>query len=172
MNYKLALVAIALIGQSAVARAPQHLATAALVTSDGKDVGKATINEHGGRLHLTLHVLRQTPGEHGLHIHTTGLCTPPDFASAGGHWNPAGHQHGLQNPMGAHAGDMANLTVGANGVGRAHIDLGPGSLSGGNSPLLDRDGATIVVHETADDMKTDPSGNSGKRLVCGVFKKR
>ena len=171
MNYKIAFVAVALIGQSAVARAPHRLATAPLVTTEGKTVGKATINEYGGRLHLTLHVLRQSPGEHGLHIHAIGLCTPPDFSSAGAHWNPTSHQHGAENPMGPHAGDMANLNVGANGVGRAHIDLGPGSLSGGKSPLLDKDGASIVIHETADDMKTDPSGNSGKRLVCGVFKK-
>lgn len=172
MIYRTALIAIAIISQPAVAQTPSHLATAALMTSDGKSVGKARLKEIGGRLHLTLHVSRQTPGEHGLHIHAIGLCTPPDFASAGGHWNPTGHQHGLQNPMGPHAGDMANLIVGANGVGRANIDLGPGSLSEGSTPLLDTDGAAIVIHQTADDMKTDPSGNSGKRLACGVFKIR
>ena len=166
----LVAAAAALAAAPAASRAPRSSAVARLFNVDGRQVGKATIAEYGGRLHLTLNVQHQAPGDHGLHIHTIGVCAPPEFASAGGHWNPTMHQHGTQNPMGPHAGDMPDLHIGENGRGSARVDLGAGSLSGGASPLLDADGASIVIHEKADDMKTDPSGNSGKRLVCGAFK--
>ena len=159
-----------LAAASAVARAQHPAADATLVNSEGKAVGKATVTEYGGHLHLVLHVQRQAPGDHGLHIHAIGLCTPPDFASAGGHWNPEHHQHGMENPQGAHAGDIANLKIGADGVGRVHADLGSHTLTSGAAPLLDSDGASIMIHQSPDDMKTDPSGNSGARIACGVFK--
>ncbi len=146
-------------------------ASARLFTTSGQEVGKATIFQRGSILHLVMYVQRQDSGFRALHIHTTGFCTPPDFASAGAHWNPGGKQHGRDNPMGPHAGDISNIRVEPDGVGKIHTDVGPGSLFTGPARLMDKDGAAIVVHELADDFKTDPSGASGKRLVCGVFKR-
>ncbi len=161
---------LGLLAGPASARPPHPTASAALFDARGHKMGRASIEEYGGQLHLVMHVLKQVPGDHGFHVHTTGMCTPPDFANAGGHWNPDRKQHGLENPMGHHAGDAPNVRVGTNGVARVHLTLGSGSLVTGKAPLLDADGAAIVLHEAADDMKSDPSGNSGKRILCGVLK--
>lgn len=109
------------------------------------------------------------PGMHGVHVHGVGKCTPPDFASAGGHWNPLGRQHGRDNPNGMHMGDLPNLNIGADGKGVLEIVMPGERIADGPNPMLDADGAAIVVHAAADDMKTDPSGNSGSRIACGVF---
>ena len=95
---------------------------------------------------------------------------PPDFASAGPHWNPAGHKHGMNNPAGPHAGDLPNVEVAANGVLGATVTL-PGAVlvGGGSTALIDADGAALVVHAGADDYMTDPSGNSGARIACAVL---
>lgn len=148
---------------------PNSVARADMFTAQGVKVGHADIQEYGKHLHLIMWVQGQVSGNHGLHIHAVGLCTPPDFASAGPHWNPGMKMHGSSNPKGPHAGDMPNVLIEPNGIARLHLDLGEGSLTGGNTPLLDRDGASIILHEGPDDQKTDPSGGSGKRLVCGVF---
>ena len=104
-------------------------------------------------------------GVHGVHIHTTGKCDAPDFTTAGGHWNPTGKMHGSENPMGPHEGDLPNLTVGADGSGNLTFTVAGASLA----TMLDADGAAFVVHAGSDDYKTDPSGNSGGRIACGVF---
>ena len=171
-NIGFALMAAALASAPALAATkyvPNPSATAPLFTTQGVKVGSAQIIEYGKHLHLVMWVQKQVSGNHGLHIHSIGLCTPPDFAAAGPHWNPGKKMHGIDNPMGAHAGDMPNLLVDPKGVARLHLDLGEGSLQGGKTPLLDADGASIILHEAPDDLKTDPSGGSGKRLVCGVF---
>ena len=98
-------------------------------------------------------------------MHSVGRCDPPDFASAGAHWNPAGKQHGLNNPAGPHAGDLPNVEVAANGVLGATVTL-PGATM---VSLLDADGAALVIHASADDYVTDPSGNSGARIACAVI---
>jgi superoxide dismutase, Cu-Zn family len=105
-------------------------------------------------------------GEHGVHLHTVGSCQPP-FASAGAHWNPTTRQHGLENPQGAHLGDMPNLTVGASGSVDLQVSTRGGGLRG-QHPLLDDDGAAVVIHAMRDDQRTDPSGSSGDRIACGV----
>jgi Cu-Zn family superoxide dismutase len=110
------------------------------------------------------------PGVYGVHIHTVGRCDPPDFASAGPHWNPSGQQHGRNNPQGTHLGDLPNMMVGADGRGTLEIKVAGASLAGRGAALLDDDGATIVMHERPDDYRTDPSGNSGARIACGVFR--
>jgi Cu-Zn family superoxide dismutase len=97
------------------------------------------------------------PGIYGAHIHTTGRCDPPGFESAGGHWNPTARKHGMQNPQGRHAGDLPNLQIGANGVGRLVYSVESATLQGGVHPLLDADGAAIVLHAGADDHRTDPA---------------
>jgi Cu-Zn family superoxide dismutase len=142
-----------------------HKAVATLKTSTGEDAGTATATVTKAGLHLAIAVRGLPAGQHGAHVHTIGKCIAPDFASAGGHWNPTWHQHGTMNPMGAHQGDLPNLTVAADGRGKLSIDLPGATLAG----LLDADGSAIVIHAAADDMKTDPSGNSGGRIACGVF---
>ncbi|HET7461075.1 MAG TPA: superoxide dismutase family protein [Longimicrobium sp.] len=107
-------------------------------------------------------------GVHGTHLHAVGRCEPPQFTTAGGHLNPANRQHGLRNPQGPHAGDMPNLVVGGNGRGRMETIV-RGSLTPGRAPLFDADGTALVVHAGADDMVTDPAGNSGARIACGVL---
>jgi Cu-Zn family superoxide dismutase len=105
------------------------------------------------------------PGNHGFHVHTVGRCDPPAFESAGPHWNPTNKQHGRQNPAGWHTGDLANLAAAAEGVAQVHQTLEGATLH----DLLDGDGSALVVHADPDDNKTDPSGNSGARIACGVI---
>ena len=109
-------------------------------------------------------------GVHGVHIHQTGLCDAPDFTTAGGHFNPANRQHGTENPNGPHAGDLPNLTVDANGQGSLNGTARGVTLEGtGVSSLRKAGGTALVVHASADDYRTDPSGNSGARIACGVI---
>ena len=98
-------------------------------------------------------------------MHAVGKCDPPDFASAGPHWNPTGKKHGMSNPAGPHAGDLPNVVVKANGVLGATLVLSAASMSS----LIDADGAALVIHAAADDNMTDPSGNSGARIACAVL---
>ena len=140
-------------------------AVANLRTPDGADVGRATATEVAGGLRFTIDVKGLPHGTHGAHVHMTGTCTPPDFASAGGHWNPTAMKHGSMNPQGPHEGDLPNLIVGTDGRGTVGITI-PGATMAG---LLDSDGSALVVHANADDLMTDPSGNSGSRIACGVF---
>lgn len=140
-------------------------ATAALKTPDGADAGTATATEGIGGVRISLNVRGLPPGEHGVHVHMTGACEPPRFESAGSHWNPTAQQHGLEGPAGQHAGDMPNLTVAEDGTGTLDYQLVGGTFA----EMLDADGAAFVVHANADDQVTDPSGNSGDRIACGVF---
>lgn len=140
-------------------------AVALLHSADGAAVGQATATEVAGGLRFTIDVKGLPPGTHGAHVHTIGTCTPPDFASAGGHWNPTGMKHGSMNPQGPHEGDLPNLVIGTDGRGAIGITI-PGATMAG---LLDGDGSSLVVHANRDDMMTDPSGNSGPRIACGVF---
>lgn len=140
-------------------------AVALLQTADGTTVGNATATADEGGVLIALNVQGLPPGEHGVHVHMTGSCEPPGFESAGSHWNPASSQHGLENPAGPHAGDMPNLVVGEDGLGSLRYTLQGAALDG----LLDADGSAFVVHAMPDDQITDPSGNSGDRIACGVF---
>lgn len=139
-------------------------AVATLRTADGTNAGTVTLLPAGEGMRLAVQVKGLSAGEHGIHIHTTGKCEGPRFESAGAHWNPAGKQHGLENPEGSHAGDLANLTVGADGSGIVNT-----TLTGSTADLLDADGAALVIHAKPDDQKTDPSGDSGDRIACGVL---
>ena len=111
------------------------------------------------------------PGPHGAHVHAVGKCDPPDFNSAGPHFNPTNKQHGALNPQGSHAGDLPNLTIGPDGTGRMETTTEQLSLGSGPSSVWDADGSALVVHANADDFKTDPTGNSGARVACGVLVK-
>lgn len=140
-------------------------ADAMLRTSTGADVGRATATDVAGGIRYTLDVQGMPPGTHGAHIHMVGRCDAPDFTTAGAHWNPTSMKHGTMNPQGPHEGDLPNLIVGSDGRGTIGVTVPGGSIA----TLLDADGAAIVVHAGPDDLKTDPSGNSGGRIACGVF---
>lgn len=152
----------------APAATPKPLtATAELRDKDGVVVGLATLTEQSAGVRVVLTASKLSAGQHGWHLHAVGKCEPADFASAAGHFNPEGKQHGAQNPQGAHAGDLGNLSVGADGTARADV-VAKVTLGTGASSLFDADGSAIVIHAAADDDKTDPSGNSGARIACGV----
>lgn len=142
-------------------------ANASLKTADGKDTGTVTATAGEGTIAISIAAMGMTPGDHGIHIHTVGKCDGPKFESAGAHWNPTGSKHGLSNPQGSHGGDMPNLTIAADGTGKLDYTIKDAALD----QMMDADGAAIVIHAKADDQKTDPSGDSGDRLACGVFQK-
>lgn len=175
MNIKMAFVAlsgaIALGGCSTVTAesAPvTTLARATLVNSIGAPVGTAAIESAGSSAYLKASISGQTPGVHGIHLHIAGKCEGPSFTSAGGHLNPDAHQHGTLNPAGPHLGDLPNIEVAVDGAGsmKATLSTNPEKLA---AALFDADGAAVVLHAGPDDYKTDPSGNSGGRIACGVL---
>lgn len=133
--------------------------------SAGRDLGTLTVAETGGTLAVSGMLRGLPPGTHGMHFHMTGSCEPP-FESAGGHWNPTNMQHGAENPGGPHFGDLGNIEVGTDSSVSVQASA-PGGTLRGASGLLDADGAALIVHATADDNRTDPSGNSGARIACG-----
>lgn len=147
----------------------ERVAVADLIDAAGARTGSVALASSGGRLTLTVEVAGLAPGEHGMHLHAVGRCERQGFSSAGPHLNPNGRQHGAANPQGKHLGDLPNLTVGSRGRGRAVVPL-DGSWSEYAAALLDSDGTALVVHAGADDYKTNPSGNSGDRIACGVLR--
>ena len=143
-----------------------------LINSQGQPAGKAVLKQKKNGVEVKISVENIPFGEHGVHIHQNPVCEAPDFKTAGGHFNPEAKQHGFQNPMGHHAGDTpSNLTVGEDHRGSATWTLTDVTLQpGAPNSLLSNGGTSLMVHEKADDMKTDPSGNSGNRIACGVIK--
>jgi superoxide dismutase, Cu-Zn family len=145
----------------------QDMAKAELKNAQGQVVGQVMLTEtpHGVLIHAVLTGL--PPGMHAFHVHTTGMCEPP-FTSAGGHFNPATKQHGIENDMGMHAGDMPNVQVPADGNLTFDV-LNPNiTLQAGANSLFKAGGTAILLHATADDYKSDPAGNAGARIACGV----
>lgn len=145
--------------------------TVHLKNSAGQDAGTAKFRQlKDGRLEIKLSLKNIYYGEHAVHIHEHPVCDAPDFKGAGGHFNPAGRQHGIDNPMGHHNGDLPNIMIDENHMGEATFKVNYLSLdpSASNS-IVANGGTAIVVHEHADDMKTDPSGNAGNRIACGVI---
>ncbi len=140
-------------------------ATAVLKDAQGNEVGTVTATGNGEMLMISVNAMDMPEGEHGAHIHTTGDCSASDFTSAGGHWNPTDVNHGTQseepNP---HAGDLPNLSIGADGTGTLE-----GTSTGTFSGLMDADGSAFVIHADPDDYKSQPSGDAGARIACGVF---
>lgn len=149
--------------------AGEATATADLRDAQGRTVATATLVQDGGEVDITMNATNLPPGPHGFHLHETGTCTPPDFTSAGGHFAPQSRQHGFENPAGPHAGDLPNLDVAADGTARVTIENERVTLTGGPASLFDADGTALVVHAGPDDYRTDPSGDSGARIACGVI---
>ncbi|RAU94036.1 superoxide dismutase family protein [Paenibacillus sp. YN15] len=139
-----------------------------LIGSSGEKIGQAELTEMSRGVHIKVEASNLVPGKHGFHIHESGKCEPPDFASAGSHFNPMNKQHGFDNPNGPHAGDLPNLFVGTDGTVKAEMVAKHVTLAEGHPNSLIRPGGTsLVIHEKPDDYKTDPSGNSSKRIACG-----
>jgi Cu-Zn family superoxide dismutase len=162
-----AFAAVALLPANAVLA---QRAGTSLRNAQGQMVGEASAVRAGNVVRVRVTVRGFAPGVHGVHLHQTGRCDAPDFASAGPHWNPTSHQHGRLNPQGPHLGDLPNLQVAANGSGRIDFAVPiPAGTAAGANPLLDADGTAVVIHAAADDLRTDPSGNSGARIACGAL---
>ncbi len=145
------------------------MATAELIDTAGERVGLATFNAADTATSLSISVSGLEPGRHGIHVHQNGDCTPPAFTGAGGHFNPALRQHGLENPEGPHAGDLPNLQVSSDGSADTTLPLAPELLRRGDRSILGPRATALVIHAEPDDQRTDPSGNSGDRVVCGVI---
>ena len=167
-----ALSPLLTLGTLLAAATASPTATAVLKDATGKEVGTATFTSARSGVLVKLVATGLPPGKHGLHLHAAGKCEPPDFKSAGGHFNPGAKQHGLHNPGGHHAGDLPNLVVAKDGTARASFTARGATLSEGQASLLGPDGAAIVVHADADDERTDPAGNSGARIACGVIERK
>jgi len=167
-NILLAL-AVLFTSASVFAKGPEKLV--AIKDAKGSDLGTIKIRAIKQGVELKLDLKDFSPGEHAMHFHQKHLCEGPDFKSAGGHFNPTAKKHGLENPEGSHAGDMLNFTVNEKGQVRATIVNKSVTLGEGDNSLLAGGGTSVVIHASADDMKTDPSGNSGDRVACGVIAK-
>jgi superoxide dismutase, Cu-Zn family len=162
------MAALLLAGNLSAAEAGRKSATAELKDAKGQTIGHAKFKEGKNAVQLSVKVTNLAAGPHAIHVHTAGKCEAPDFKTAGGHFNPEHKQHGLMNPAGHHAGDMANFNIGPDGKGTFKATLPGVTLEGnGANSLFHEGGTSLVIHEQPDDMKTDPAGNAGARVACG-----
>src|SRR5262245_50627446 len=164
-------IAAAALACASLLAGPAHAkpkATANIKDASGKSLGEAVLVQQDGAVQIDMTLTGLPKGTHAFHIHETGRCDPP-FESAGGHFNPDGKKHGKDNPAGPHAGDLPNLDVPDSGRVKLQLEVKNVSIDGGPNALLGGDGSALVIHEGADDYKTDPAGSAGKRLACGVI---
>ena len=168
------------VAAGACASAPSPLnrvaaAYATIANAAGEQKGTAEIWQDMDKIvHVEVQLTGMPPGAHGIHFHMTGQCdgsSSTPFATAGSHFNPLGRQHGLDNPAGPHAGDAPNFTANADGTAPDSFTTDRVSLKEGSTSLFDDDGSAIVIHAAADDQTSQPAGNSGARIACGVVKR-
>lgn len=171
-RHLLPIAAVTLVATSGCATVYEETAdevgSATIMDRSGNTVGTAKLYSLAGEVTLSASFDGLSEGTHAVHLHTTGDCSATDFTSAGGHLNPAGNQHGRLNPQGAHLGDLPNAEISSEGVGTVSTILrGTGATI--IPQIFDADGTAIVVHEGADDYRSDPAGAAGSRVACGVF---
>lgn len=170
MRRTLAVLGLAcLLGALQVA-AQSGITKVELNDAKGRPVGTAIVSAAGKGISIALDVKNLSPGQRAIHIHQVVKCEPP-FTSAGPHFNPAMKKHGMQNPEGPHAGDMNNFTVGADGTAKTTVTNANVTLGTDANSVFRNGGTALVIHAAADDMKTDPSGNAGDPIACGVITK-
>jgi superoxide dismutase, Cu-Zn family len=172
----LALIsALFLTAALAFAQSKAKPAYADIMNAKGEKIGTAKfeMSDLGIGVKVSIKVDHLTPGQHGVHIHNVGKCEGPAFTTAGGHFNPTNAHHGVNNAQDPHPhlGDMANLNADFMGKAEANFQLPTANLSSGPNSLFHDGGTSIVVHAKPDDLMSDPSGNSGDRVACGVIEK-
>jgi Cu-Zn family superoxide dismutase len=167
MRTTIALAALAALTASPVAA--QTVAQADVMNRDGERIGDVTVQEAvAGGVLVRVDIESLPPGTHAFHIHATGACAPPDFTSAGGHL--AGDmRHGFMVEGGPHPGDFPNVRVGADGSLRQTFYNTRLDVGGGEQPILDADGSAVVIHRGPDDYRSQPAGDAGERIACGVL---
>jgi Cu-Zn family superoxide dismutase len=166
----LLLLALLLVASVATRAAQKKAAHAEFVNAKGQGVGHATLTQTPQGVRIDVTVFNLPPGMHGFHIHAVGQCEPPAFTSAGPHFNPFGKEHGTKNPKGPHAGDLPNFEVTADGRAQFSVLASEVTLGKGANSLFHPGGTALVIHAGADDYMTDPAGNAGTRVACGVIK--
>ncbi len=155
-----------------VARTPLPLtATAELVNAEGKALGRLSLVQESEGVRISGALSGVPMGTHAMHIHAAGQCHAPGFESAGAHFNPFHRKHGMMSKEGPHAGDLPNFTVLSDGTAVFDFTAPLVTLRAGDNSLFGGDGTCLVVHEMPDDEITDPAGNSGNRIACGVIRR-